>query len=217
MSATATMYRVDPTEIGWRAHPRRFVMRRSCAGGIAYVRRSACIRRRRNRRSTIGRVSHLRIPPRHRGHRRARFSPPRTSRQYIHLAEGLFPKRAEQDEFVAAVGEPRANPLALGECQAGNSFVARPQCELLRSRWCAKHEAHARITGLPANDNIVLVRVNYHESPVLSRLVRRTTYDGSRRASMKKRQHDDGCRKAADTSNPANPKNASPRPKKHQR
>ena len=34
MSATATMYRVDPTEVGWRAHHRRFVMGRSCAGGM---------------------------------------------------------------------------------------------------------------------------------------------------------------------------------------
>ena len=119
MSVTAMMYRVDPTEVGWRAHRRRFVMGRSCAGGIAYVLRS-------------------------------------TSPRGFH---GFFSKHPEQHELGAVVGEPRAHTLTLGERQClGDSFVAGPECELLGSRWCPKHEDHTWLTTLPANDNIVLVR-----------------------------------------------------------
>ena len=206
MSATATMYRVDPTEAGWRAHHRRFVMRRSCAGGIAYVLRSAGIRRRGTDDDDRAgsRISVFRRGAAASGdsvQSTAHISPTHLPRGF----HGLFSKHAEQHELVAAVGEPRAHPLALGERQClGDSFVAGPECELLGSRWCPKHEDHTWITVLPANDNIVLVRMKHHEPPVLRRLVRRATYDGSRRASSEETQHYHGCRKAAaDPSNRA--------------
>src|SRR6188474_303479 len=105
------MYRVDPTEVGWMAHHRRFVMRRSCEGGMAYVLRSADIRQPASRRRTIGQI--LAVP-----YSAATSRPPASSIQATtrisptHLPggdHGLFSKRVEQEGLVAAVGEPRAN------------------------------------------------------------------------------------------------------------